>query len=84
MTLGTIFTTIVAEAAGNTPEAAQNATEMALRMAGTRANFDKEIPEDEAERLLAKLRGELPGIRAWLGEGRRHAVAQVKAKSRLN
>jgi hypothetical protein len=40
-----------------------------FRRANPAGNWDKEIPEAEAQKLLSTLRGEAPGILRWLVEG---------------
>jgi len=63
-----IYKTILSEASGRPLEEIDKMFEAFTKSFGT-FNFDKELPEEEAQKLLAQLRKELPGISAWLIEG---------------
>jgi hypothetical protein len=43
-----------------------------------RKSFDSELPNDEANELLEKLRREKAGIMNWLIEGRRKMLADIR------
>lgn len=67
-TYGDIVTTILSEAGGQPISAVRRWLNVAREFFPTN-HLDDVLPSAEAEELLAKLRGELPGIRAWLAGG---------------
>ena len=76
MTRADIFSQILSEASGKPKtEIADMLEDFRIRM-GDRDKFDEQVSEAEAQKLLAALRGELPGIRAWLAQGNRRANAK--------
>lgn len=64
-----VFAQIICEASGKPLEEVKLMTDAILELAGSSEEIYKDIPDTEAQTLLAKLRIELPGIQAWLAKG---------------
>jgi len=80
-----IFAQIISEASGKPVEEVRLMTDVILKMAGSAGNMHREIPDNEAKVLLAKMRMELPGIRAWLIKGGLMMEADIaEAQGRMN
>lgn len=84
MTHGDVHNQILSEATGKPVEEIKKMMDTILSVAGTRANFDKEIDDAYAKQLMEELREELPGIRNWLEQGRREAAEMIGAQARNN
>ena len=69
MTNFDIFAQIISEASGKPIEDVKLMTDAILELAGSPGEMYEAVPNDKAQELLAKLRMELPGIRAWLIKG---------------
>lgn len=69
MTYQEIFIQIISEVSGKPRDEIAGLLGAFRRANPTAGKWDKEIPADEAEKLLASLRAEAPGILAWLVQG---------------
>lgn len=68
MTNADIFNRILSDASGQPVAEVTGMTELLANMFGAQICLNEEISDAEAEKLLATLREELPGIRAWLAK----------------
>lgn len=68
MTHADIFVQILSEVSGRSKNEIAEFLKM-LRKARPQGKWDEEVPPLEAEKLLSDLRGEAPGILAWLVKG---------------
>jgi hypothetical protein len=82
MTNAEILATILSEASGKSLAAVQPLVNELAGSLGSRSRMNEHIPEREAQELLAALRGELSGIRAWLNEGDRLMRLEMESAKR--
>lgn len=68
MTNADIFNQILSDATGQPVAEVTEMTAALADMFGSRIDLQAEVSDAEAEKLLAALRKELPGIRAWLAQ----------------
>jgi len=68
MTWGEVFTQVILEVSGKT-EQDMEASLAAFRKTVPKGKWDTELPDDEAQKLLADLGKESSGILAWLVRG---------------
>lgn len=83
MTNREIFTQILSEATGKPKKEVEHLTLALTKHIGI-GRLDEERPQGQGEKLLEQLRRELPGIRAWLEQGRREAAIMIGAQARNN
>lgn len=69
MTNFDIFAQIICEASGKPIEDVKLMTDAILKLAGSPGEMYEVVPDVKAEEMLATLRTDLPGIRAWLIAG---------------
>jgi len=69
LTHGDILVRILSEATGKPPALIHHLLDTIRVMLPGGTRLDEVLPPDEAAELLAGLRSELPGIRAWLVRG---------------
>ncbi|MGD0584325.1 MAG: hypothetical protein ABSA86_00920 [Oryzomonas sp.] len=69
MTNFDIFAQIISEASGKPIEEVKLMTDAILKLVGSPGEMYEVVPNDKAQELLATLRTDLPGIRAWLITG---------------
>jgi hypothetical protein len=69
MTNFDIFAQIICEASGKPIEEVRLMTDAILKLAGSPAEMYEVVSDDKTEELLAALRADLPGLRAWLITG---------------
>lgn len=82
MTNADIIALILSEASGKSLELTKPLIGEMAKAFGSRTKLNDEVPEDEAQKLLAGLRQELPGIKAWLEEGGRLARLEIAAATK--
>lgn len=69
MTNFDIFAQIISEASAKPIEEVKLMTDAILKLVGSPAEMYETVSDDKAQEMLAALRTDLPGIRAWLVTG---------------
>lgn len=79
MTNFDIFAQIISEASGKPIEEVNLMTDAILKLVGSPAEMYEAVPDDKAQEMLATLRTDLPGFRAWLITGGLMSEADIAA-----
>ena len=82
MTNAEIMAQILSEASGRPLESVQGLVKDMAKAFGSRTRLNEEVPHARAQELLAQLRTELPGIRAWLAQGRLEALDEMERSTK--
>ena len=85
MTNKEVLLQIIAEASGKPVSDLKNMAFTGLPLLEKACEMGVELSDEESEKLLNQLRGQLPGIRRWLHEGGLiEAIDRASGKSRTN